>query len=455
MSVDLIITGKIVTQYGVFPETSLAVRDGKIVAIGATGSLPPAARTVDYGDLLILPGAVDTHTHSLGVKEEGHWHSTAAAAAGGVTTINDHPLDLGGAPASPAEIQGKSDKMASDVLIDYTLLAGGLPERLEEIPRAAQTGITGYKILMHATSGAASYGMRAVDDGELYGLFAEIAKVNQVAMIHAENEWIINYLVDRWTKEGKTYCAAHHETRPEVTETTAVFTGIEIARALNCRLHVLHLSVPRSFDLIEQARSEGVAVTGETCPHYLVCNEDRWRDVGAQFRINPPLRSEASRRGLWAKLRSGQIPVIASDHAPHPKIDAPSIFDNPSGTPGIEAMLPLLHSEGVVKGEISLPEVARVLAYNPARLLGIYPRKGSLQVGADADFAVFDPQKKWTVEGAKLVTQSKWSLYEGMPVTGAVLATYVRGEAVFADGQVNRDKKGHGRWIKKFADYRV
>ena len=338
--------------------------------------------------------------------------------------------------------------------MDFTLLAGGLPERLEDIPETSKIGVTGFKMLMHSTSGAASYGMRAVNDGELYAMFELIAKSNQTAMVHAENEWIINYLVEKWTNEGKTYLAAHHETRPEMTEIVAVITAIEIARELNCRLHIVNVSTPRAFDLIAQARAEGVKVSGETCPHYLVCNEDRWKDIGAQFKINPPLRSEQSRQALWKQLEQGKIHLIASDHAPHPINHEPVVFDNFSGNHGIETMLPAVYSEGVAKGRIDVKHLAKIMSYNPARLTGIYPKKGSIEVGADADLVVFDPKKQWEVTKENIHTQAGWSMFEGMTLTGKVLGTYVRGTKVYEDGEIT-GHKGHGQWVKRMGVYDV
>lgn len=452
MSVDLIITGKLVTHYGVYERTSIAVKGGKVLGIGKRSSMPDAEVEVDAGNLLILPGVVDAHVHSLGDADEGHWNSTSAAAAGGVTTINDHPLDLGGAPTSSKDIEAKAARTAPEALVDFSLFAEGVPERLQDIPNAAHAGITGYKVLMQATSGAAAYGVRAVSDGELYAIFELIGKEDQVVMLHAENESIVNHLVDRWKNEGKTYLAAHYETRPDVTETVSVATVIELARALDCRAHLVHLSVPRSFEMIDRARKEGVRVTGETCPHFLLCNHDRWKAIGAQYKINPPLRSEENRLMLWELLKEGKIHLIASDHAPHPENHEPDVFDNFSGSPGIETMLPLIYSEGVVKGNISLIDLTRLLSYNPAKLLGIYPQKGAIEVGSDADFVFLNPNEEWTVEGKKLRSQSGWSMYEGFSVTGKVVATYVRGEKVYDKGQVV-GKKGHGKWIKKVCNY--
>lgn len=451
MALDLILTGKVVTHYGNFENTSIGVKEGEIVAIGEKSCMPSAVQEIDYGDMLILPGVIDAYVYSLGVVDEGHWNSTSAAAAGGITTINDHPLDLGGAPTSPEDIAEKAQHTAKESLVDFSLMAEGIPEKMEDIPAVAKCGITGYKILMQATSGAASYGVRAVDNAELYAMFELIAKDNQIAFVHAEDEKIVNYLVDKYVKEGKTYFAAHNETRPEVTEVVAVATAIEIAKALGSRLHIVHASVPRSFELIHRARKDGARVTGETCPHFLMCNEDRWKDIGAQFKVNPPIRSEKCRLKLWELLKQGKIDLIASDHAPHPENHESNVFDNFSGSPGNETMLTLIYSEGVHEGNIGLQELVKLLSYNPARLLGIYPEKGAIQVGCDADVAVLDPKKRWTIEGKKLRSQSRWSMYEGYEVTGRSWQL-IRGNAVYKEGEIVGEK-GYGKWIKKKAHY--
>lgn len=453
-SIEKLVSGTLVTHAGVFPKTSVAIGEGRVQAVGSRSAFAADLPEEDFGEHLLLPGVVDTHVHSLGVAAEGHWHSTCAAAAGGVTTINDHPLDLGGAPASPDEIDRKHRRTQPEAVVDFALLAAGLPERLDDIGASAEIGVTGFKMLMHTTSGAHAYGMRAVDDGELFLMFERIAACDQLGMVHAENEWVINALVARSVKEGKTYLAAHHETRPEFTEVIAAMTAIEMARTLGMRLHIVHTTVPKIFDLVAQARSDGVRVTAETCPHYLVCNQDRWQEVGSHYKINPPLRSEQSRLALWDQVRMGNVHAIGSDHAPHPGVGNPNVFETPSGSPGIETMLPLVFSEGVATGRIALPRLAELLSYNPARLLGLYPQKGALEAGSDADIVVFDPHARWTVRGAELQTQAKWSMYEGLEVTGAVRTTYVRGHKVFEDGAVI-GKKGYGQWIRRRHRYDV
>ena len=454
MKADLIITGNLATHDRVQNNISIAVKDGKIISIGGKESMPPAEKEIDYSNYLILPGVVDAHVHCLGDKYEGVYNATYAAAAGGTTTINDHPLDIGGAPTSRKDIEAKAVKSAKESVVDFSLFASAVPEKLDDIADVADTGITGFKVLMHATSGAALYKLRAVNDGEFYEILERIAAVDQRVFVHTENDWIIEMLEKRYIAEGKIELHHHSEVRPEMEELIAAYSAVEIARFLNCRLHVVHCTVPKIFDVIKNASDEGALVTVETCPHYLIVNDEKWKDIGAQFKINPPLRSEESRQKLWGLLKAGKIDMIATDHAPHPENHYPNVFDNFSGSPAVETNLPLMYSEGVAKGRIEITDLVRLLSFNPAKILGIYPQKGAIEIGADADFAIFDTDKKWTVTADKLHMQSGWTMYEGMDVQGQVFATYVRGRKVYEDGIVIGEK-GYGRWVKKVKNYDI
>ena len=451
MKADMIITGNMTTHYSVFNGLSLAIKDGKIISVGAKESMPEATEDLDYTKFLILPGVVDPHVHCLGDKFEGVYNATYAAAAGGTTTINDHPLDIGGAPTSADDIVKKAEKSSKEAVVDFSLFASAVPDKPDDITDAADSGITGFKVLMHATSGASTYGLGAVNDGEFYAILEEISKVDQTVFVHTENDWIVNLLEDRYQKEKKIHLAAHTEVRPEVEELIAGYTAIELSRFLDCRLHIVHCSVPGIVDLVYNARNEGAKVSVETCPHYLTFTEEKWRDIGAQFKINPPLRSEQSRLQLWEQVAAGKIDLIATDHAPHPENHYPNVFDNFSGSPGVETNLQVMYSEGVAGGRISIQDLVRLLSYNPAKLLGLYPQKGSLDVGSDADFVVFDPDKEWTIKADKLHMQAGWTMYEDMDMKGQVFATFVRGKKVYQEGQVVGEK-GYGKWVKKISN---
>jgi allantoinase len=215
------------------------------------------------------------------------------------------------------------------------------------------------------------------------------------------------------------------------------------------RLHLYHLSCARSVDLAQMYRRQGVSVTTETCPHYLIFSEENMDSLGARIRINPPVRTKADKSMLWQKIRSGEIDCVSSDHAPWPieRKNKESIFDNASGCPGVETLLPLMYSEGVTGGHISLSALARVVSETPARTFGLFPGKGALLPGSDADLVILDPEKRWTVRSEEMNSSAGWTPYEGMEVKGKVETTVVRGEIVFSQGEL-LGKKGSGRFVK-------
>ncbi|MCX6026840.1 MAG: amidohydrolase family protein, partial [Chloroflexi bacterium] len=429
----------------------IGVLDGRVAAIADPAALAGADEAHDYGDLLILPGAIDAHFHSLGYKNEGFVRSTSGAAAGGVTTVNDNPLDFGGAPTTTIELRAKSSSMEAQVLVDFVLTAGVVSGKLQDMEGAAEgLGISAFKGLMHCTAPREWYGIWALEDWELYEGFQHAARTGLPMLVHAENENMLAHLEAEFRKAGRTYAAAHSESRPPITEIEAASRAIMLAGAAAAHLHVVHVSLPEVFDLIARARAGGQNVTGETTMHYLLLTEDRWKDVGMNFKINPPLRSAAARDALWDRLIQGQIDLVCSDHAPRDGAVSDIVFDNPSGTAGVETMLPLFFSEWVIRRGLPLGRLVELTSSNPARLLGIYPRKGSLQVGADADMVVFDPKKRWVVEGAKLQTGCKLTAFEGIEVTGKPVATYVRGKQVYADGEVT-GRPGQGRFVPRLS----
>ncbi len=445
---DLLLSGNLVLDDEHPVKGSLGIKNKKIVAIGDKNSLGKADKEIDFGDLLIFPGAVDAHCHSIGYEYEGFTSSTRGAAAGGVTTINDHPLDLGGAPVTAKDLEEKKMRMAQEVHVDYCLTGGVVSGQLADLPGAIEAGIVAYKALMHSTADPSWYHMTALEDWELLKSFEVISQTKLPVIVHAENENLIAHYTKELRSQGKTYPAAHNESRPDITEIEAVSRAICFAGASNVHLHLAHLSLPQSFILASEARQKGVLVTAETCPHFLVLTMDRWKDVGARYKINPPLRSEEARAGLWRLLTDGYINIVASDHAPHAPEIVDDIFENPSGSPGIETLVPLMFSEGVSKGNISLSRFTQLVSTNPAKMLKIYPQKGAIRIGSDADLMVLDPKKKWTIEGHNLQTPCKLTVFEGIPVVGRVVSTFVRGKQVYLDGEII-GQPGDGQFVAR------
>lgn len=436
---ESLVTGRIlVDDNHLIEEGYLAIDNGKVAAVGSLVNPPAAVNHLDARGKLVMPGVVDIHVHCYDDLSEGYYHASRAAAAGGTTTIVDHPIDVGGAPVTAEAIEHKKHLVKTESLIDVALLAGVVPASIEKIEDPVRAGIVGYKALMHRT---APEKMRELDDGELLETFRRIAPMDLFVGVHAENDTIIARRIQQLRSQGRIDLAAHNESRPPVSELEAIQRALTLARDAGVRLHIFHVSQPEGIDLVARARNEGVRVTCETCPHYLILSEQDFLRIGPRAKINPPLRPD-SREGLWRRLRDGLIDIVASDHAPQDssRKNKPDIFENSSGTPGVETMLTLLFSEGVVKKRISLARLVQLLCVNPAKLCNLYPRKGCLQVGSDADLVVVDPYQNWMLSGSSLHYAVGWTAFEGMGVTGKPILTMSRGRVVYRDGELVGEK---------------
>jgi allantoinase len=433
---DLIVRGRLVLPGGEVRDGELVIRDGRIVAAGDPPGAWTARQTLDVGQRLVLPGVIDGHVHALSDPTEGITAATTAAASGGVTTIIEMPFDAG-APINSAErLLAKRERVAQEAVVDVALLAtlrkrGGL----DQVAPLAAAGACGFKLSLFETD---SERFPQIPDDELLQAFRLIAETGLLVGVHAENTDVITSRVAELRAAGRTDGRAHCESRPNVSETEAILRALEFAQWAGARIHIFHVSLPRGVELANWYRSQGVPATTETCPHYLLLNEDDMPRLHAQGKINPPLRRPADSAGLWEQLADGRIDLATSDHAPWKpeKKNKPDIFDNASGTPGVETLLPLIYSEGVAKGRLSLARLVSVLCERPAELFGLAGRKGRLAPGADADFVVLDPEARWTLSASLLRSVAGWTPYEGLPMQGRVTHTYVRGQPVVVEGDL-------------------
>ncbi|MEW6266707.1 MAG: amidohydrolase family protein [Thermodesulfobacteriota bacterium] len=443
---DLAITGDILQPDHVVRTGVLLVEGEKIVRIADEKELFQARRHYDARGRLVLPGVIDSHVHSFSYPGEGFANATRAACAGGATTIIDMPVDAPKGIATPAALAGKISLAETESHVDLALLASVKNETLDQIPALAAAGACGFKLSLFDTEPDR---FPRVHDGHLLEAFRLIGRTGLTAGVHAENDEIIKYLIAQALSAGRTHPRAHLETRPEVTETESVLKALEIARAAGVRLHLHHLSCSRSVELAALYQAEGGLVSLETCPHYLLFSAEDLDRLGARLRINPPVRSRKESEALWRALGQGRIDCVGSDHAPWPLEykSRPSIFDNASGTPGVETLLTVLFSEGVVKGRITVPVLSRVLSENPSRLFGLFPRKGVFLPGSDADVVILNPEEKWTIAAGQLKTAVGWTPYEGLEVTGKVTTTIIRGRIVYHQGEI-LGEKGFGRFLR-------
>jgi len=443
---ELIVSGLLVVP-GRPPERGeVHVANGMIVAVIAGSTADSQVARIDAGKALVFPGAIDCHVHSGSHKGEGITALTRSAAAGGVTTVVDMPYDAVGPVNSTESMQEKIGRVRDEAVVDVALLATVRPDAgAGDVGPLVEAGAVGFKLSTFCTD---AYRFPRVSGAQFLEVLEAVRDASSVVLVHAEAEDVIKPRIDEARASGDTSPRAHCRSRPPVSETAAVLTALEYARATDARLHLCHLSLPRSVDFVRRAVDEGVHATSETCPHYLVfCEEDMDR-LGGRLKINPPVRSADDRDGMWERVLNGAIDAVSSDHAPWPlsyKTNE-NIFDNHSGAPGVETLFAIV-AGGVLARVGSAEDVARLLSDGPARLFGLNDSKGSLEVGKDADMVFFDPGAAFVVDEATLHSNAGWSPYNGLTLSGRVTMTISRGEVVY-DGSEVLGAPGRGRHLQ-------
>ncbi|MCL6457226.1 MAG: amidohydrolase family protein [Gorillibacterium sp.] len=442
---DLIIYGDVVLSDGVLAHAAVAVQNEKIVKIGLASEITESARRIIHAEgSYILPGVVDAHVHCYSSLDEGFYTASRAAAAGGVTTIIEMPYDATGMICTLEGFAEKRGRLEQESIVDMAMLATiHKQDGYDHIRQLAEAGICGFKVSMFNTD---SFRFPRIDDGQLLDSFAVIAETGCPVGVHAESDEIVRRYLDKYKDRG-TNPYAHGWSRPKVSESTAVLTAMELAYETGVKLHLYHCTYPRIFQLAEFFRSQGARITAETCTHYLTLSEDDMPRLQAKGKINPPLRSKEDVAGLWELAQNGRIDMITSDHAPWligRKTDR-DIFKNSSGAPGVEHLLPVLYSEGVSKGRLTIRDLVRLLCERPAEVFGLGHRKGRIAAGWDADLVILDPTIEWVIDENKLQSSAGWSPYNNMPLQGKVTHSLVRGTLVY-DGD-SFGQSGHGCFI--------
>lgn len=450
MHVDTLVRGgRIVTPHGSY-EASLAVANGRIVAIGDTDSLPAADEVIDATGRLVLPGLVDPHVHLGGGRplSEIFASETASAAIGGVTTVLQYRRSSSSFfETFPAELEAAKTRMLVDTQFHFIISDMG---QVAEIPRYAdEFGVTSYKFYMGGYEPGNPIGLVSVSDAVLFAAMEHIRDLGPHGwcMVHCEDDSLVCHLTAQVKQAGGDDLAAYNASRPDFVEEQDLLRAIWLADLQECALYVPHTTVGMAIDAAAESRRKGRTVVLETCPHYLALNRDDERLAGSGVgKVAPALRSAEHVEELWRGLREGWISTIGSDHVPIPK-SGKGIWEEAPGFAGLATMLPVILTEGVLKGRISIEKVAETMSYNPARIFGIYPTKGALQVGSDADLVLVDMETEKVV--GPDVTQSEFpSAFEGVPLRGWPTLTMRRGEVIYRDGEVHA-QPGSGQIVKK------
>jgi len=444
---DLVVGGTFVLRGGVLATGEIGIADGRISVLAGPGELTAAERIDVPSGQIVLPGHVDAHVHTGSAPGEGIERATAAAAAGGVTTIIDMPYDDPEPVNTLARFEQKVARVEAEAVVDVALYGTVAPSGgLGEIAPLHAAGAAAFKVSTFETHPVR---FPRVPDGELLLAMEICAGLGALVCFHPENDDIVRRLSQKLAEEGRGDPMAHADARPPVAETEAIGRVLELGRATGCATHLCHVSVERGFALVGHALSDGADATAETCTHYLVLDEDDLRRLGGRAKINPPLRPRAQQDALWRLLDAGRVDQVTSDHVGWARElkDTGDIFAARSGVPGLETTLPLLYSEGVVRRGLPLGTLLHVLSEGPAARYGLAPQKGAIALGADADLVIFDPGERWTIDERELVCHAGWSPYHGHDVTGRVKQVLVRGATVFADGAV-RGRAGSGRMVR-------
>lgn len=446
---DLIIkNGTIVTATEMF-KADIAVKDGKIAAIG-NDLAAEGAEVVDAAGKLVLPGAIDAHTHLAmpfggTISSDDYFAGTRAAACGGTTTVFDYVLQ--DFDENMVDSVKRRDALcAPDAAVDYAFhvgvkdVHGGL---LDSMKDAVDYGVPSFKVFMVYDFG--------VKDGVFYEVLKKSKEIGALINVHAENNEMVNMLTEKYISEGKGSAWYHYMSRPEFVEAEADSRAIAWAKSLNAPLYIVHLANADGVDYVTQAKAQGFEIYAETCPQYLHFTSDVYkREDGRNFVCSPPMKGQASQDALWAAIKRGDIDTIATDHCPFQQAEKDWGKDDfrkiPNGCAGIENMYPYMLAKAN-EGVIPFTKAVELCSTNPARIFGC-KTKGSLAVGKDADIVIYDPEKDFTITQQSMHSDCDHTIWEGVSLHGYPVKTYSRGRLVYDNGEF-KGERGWGKFVKR------
>jgi allantoinase len=439
----------IVTPSGRF-QADIMCQDGTIEGLVEPGRGGSSDEVINATGKLVFPGFIDPHVHSrdpgLTYKED-FAHSTRAAAAGGITTIFEMPNTLPPI-TNVSEFHHRAAQHTKVASVDFGLWALSLgTENLDQVPHLVAAGAVGVKLFwgyaIHRVTRQLVYNLvnespeqliLPPTNGEVFELFTTMARAGGLLAAHCEDRGVIE-VNERALGHNLERYEDLLTARPDVAEATAIATAAEFARASRCRFHVVHISSGRGVEIVRQSQRAGIPITAETCPQYLTLTDQDYRHIGPMMKVYPPIRGAADQEAIWHGLLDGTITSIGSDHAPHTLEEKQqALAAQPAGCIGVETLVPVMLNE-MMRGRISAERLAWVCSEGTARLYGLYPRKGAILPGSDADFTIVDPEAKWRIDNTRLHSKHNLSPWHGREVRGRPVVGVLRGRVIMRDGE--------------------
>jgi len=454
---DLVIRGGTVATAADTTLCDVGIKDGAVAALGK--NLGSGVREIDASGRFVLPGGIDSHCHieqrsSAGVVcADDFYSATVAAAFGGTTTVIPFAAQHRGQSLRRV-VEEYHEAAGPKAVIDYAfhLIISDPSEQVlgQELPALIRDGYTSFKVYM-------TYDLLQLDDGQMLDILAVARREGALVMVHAENHDMIKWLTARLLDRGLGAPRYHAVSHARLAEGEATNRAVSLSQLLDVPILLVHVSAAEAIEVIRNAQTKGLKIYGETCPQYLFLTAD---DIakpgmeGAKFCCSPPPRDHAAQEAVWTGLRNGTFQVFSSDHAPYrfdasgklPKGDKTTFKEIANGVPGIELRLPLLFSEGVGKGRLDLNAFVALTATNHAKLYGLYPKKGTIAVGSDADIAIWDPQRETTITAGMLHDNVGYTPYEGRRLGGWPVTVLSRGRIVVEDGKLTAER-GSGTFL--------
>lgn len=432
----------------------IGIKDGKIEEISLKIADSDAKKVIDAEGKYVFPGGIDAHTH-LDMPFGGTFSSdnfltgTRAAAVGGTTSVIDYAIQpIGDTLENTAKIW--REKADGKACIDYGIhiaVTDTKGKTLEEIPKMVKAGYSSYKVFM-------VYDNMRVEDDDLIKILKTASNEGAIIGVHCENYYVIKYLTEKFLKEGKIGPEYHPLSRPAVIEGEAANRAIVLSEIAKAPLMVVHSSCKESVEEIRAARAKGLPVMGETCPQYLLLSEECYHEEnfgGSKYVMSPPIRNKSNWSELWRAVREGDLQTVSTDHCPffmkQKELGINDFSKIPNGAPGIELRMPLMLTYGPKNG-LSFEKIVEVTASNPAKIYGMYPKKGTIAVGSDADMFIYDPDKKMKVTVNMLHENVDYTPFEGFELSGYPVMTLSRGEVIAEDGEYT-GKEGRGEFLRR------